>query len=186
MTLDGWQLPSGWAGTLLAVLSRVKLHSTAAEGFLLHLGGNEALTTQAQICYLESRTSLSVTQPAVLNTLQLVFEWVKRGVTNLRPRRHGQGMNSSNPCPWHGCPTPAVLVWAVGNADIPGLAGDEAAGAVAASVSQLSRAQLCVPHQLHNAPTLWGVSQVLLPPAAHVPWLAAFLVFGCSGHKVWA
>lgn len=109
MTLGGWQFPSCWAEILLAVLSRVVLHSMAAEGFLLHLGWNEALTTQEQICYLESYTSLSVTRAVVPNTLQLVFEWVKRGVANLRPRNHRQGTNGSNPCPWHGCPMPAVL-----------------------------------------------------------------------------
>lgn len=41
-----------------------------------------------QICYLKSHTSLSARQAAMLNTLQLVLQRVRRGVTNLRPWSH--------------------------------------------------------------------------------------------------
>lgn len=156
VTLNGWHLPIR-PGRDLACSpvtgDAPLLGCLAPESFLLYLAWNEALATQVQICYLKSHTSLSVTQAVMLNTLQLVFERIRRGVTNPCLWSHRQHINCSNPCLFHGCFTQTALLWAGGGTlTSPGLGGEKPAGVAAAIISQLPWTELHVPPQHHAAP----------------------------------
>ena len=147
-------------------------------------------------CYLKSHGSLSVTQAVMLNTLQLVFERVRRGVTNLRPWSHRQRINCSHPCSSHGCLTQTALLRAVREhrcpqgwketsqheplqPSSPSCPGPSSMSSIS---SMLPRTEIsgCYSQVLQLSPTPPPLSVV------HVLWLAAFLVFGCSGQKGWA
>lgn len=196
VTLNGWHVPIR-PGRDLACSpvtgDAPLLGCLAAESFLLYLGGNEALATQVQICYLKSHTSSSVTQAVMLNTPQLVFERVRRGVTNPWPWSHRQHINCSNPCSFHGCFTQTALLRAGGEHWRP--RGWE----VRSQQELLQPSSPSCPGPSSTSPlcsmplraeTLGCYSRVLqLPPVPPplsvlcVLWLAAFLVFGCSGQK---